>query len=149
MALKSKKPTNQCLWRVGLGNLKLDYDLSSKSPIARPVRHTTCATSAWTTPDLATIHHINNTLPDFPAAVNRKHGACAYTGFPEQELDSISAYFARRPITNPLQHSPTHRSGPSTPIRKITPTFVCGIFAGRRLFIERIRTAANDTKEKL
>jgi hypothetical protein len=24
MALKNKKPTNQCFWRVGLGNLKLD-----------------------------------------------------------------------------------------------------------------------------
>jgi hypothetical protein len=72
MAYKNKKPTNQSLWRVGLGNLKLDYDLSSKSPIARQVRHTTRATSAWATPHLATIQHINNTLPDFTRAVNRK-----------------------------------------------------------------------------
>jgi hypothetical protein len=72
MAHKNKKPTDQYFWRVGLGNLKLDYDLSSKSPIARPVRHTTCATSAWTTPHLATIQHTNNTLANFTAAVNCK-----------------------------------------------------------------------------
>src|SRR5271156_1888825 len=72
MAHKNKKPTNQCFWRVGLGNLKLIYDLSSKSPIARLVRHTTCATSAWTTPHLATIQHTNNTLPEIGLAVNPK-----------------------------------------------------------------------------
>src|SRR5580658_2455739 len=53
-----KQKTHQPVFLAGgLGNLKLDYDLSSKSPIARQVRHTTCATSAWTTPHLATIQH--------------------------------------------------------------------------------------------
>jgi hypothetical protein len=78
MAHKNKKPTNQCFWRVGLGNLKLDYDLSSKSPIARLVRHTTCATSAWTTPHLATIQHTTNTLSKFTVTVNGKDGVRAY-----------------------------------------------------------------------
>jgi hypothetical protein len=88
-AHKNKKPTNQSFWRVGLGNLKLDYDLSSESPIARQVRDTTCATSPWTTPHLATIQHSNNTLANFSAFVNRKQGARAYIGFARSECDSI------------------------------------------------------------
>jgi hypothetical protein len=89
MAHKNKKPTNQCFWRVGLGNLKLIYDLSPKSPIARLVRHTTCATSARTTPHLATIQHTNSTLPDFTAAVNRKDGTRIHIRFAAAKHDSF------------------------------------------------------------
>ena len=146
MALKNKKPTNQCLWRVGLGNLKLDQDLSPKSPIARPLRHTTCATGAWTTPRLATIQHITSTLPDFTIAVNRK-GRHPCLQKPRAICTNLHTLFnsSENAITNPLQHSPTHRSRPST----VHPTFVRGIFASRRLPAERFRTPANVTKETL
>ena len=74
VTLKNKKPTNQCFWRVGLGEPKVGLRLKSQFSYRRVVRGTTCATSAWTTPHLATIRHRNASVPDFPFPVNLKTG---------------------------------------------------------------------------
>src|SRR5271154_4372348 len=118
MAHKNKKPTNQCFWRVGLGNLKLIYDLSPKSPIARLVRHTTCATSARTTPHLATIQHTNNTLPEIELAVNpKRQRPCSHlirliaTRFMLQLIrpsPDIRSAFAQSNTPHPAQRGPSN-----------------------------------------
>jgi hypothetical protein len=67
------------------------------------VRHTTCATSAWTTPHLATIHHTNDTLPNFAFAVNRKDGTGAHNEIRPSERRFILHFIrAENAITKPL-----------------------------------------------
>jgi len=121
---KNKKPTNQCFWRVGLGNLKLDQDLSPKSPIARLVRHTTCATSAWTTPHLATIRHANDTLPDFAPAVNRK----SLRRRPQKPIGSCTRFIPHLIRSQRDNESTPAQSNTRSQPGRVSPTFARGIF---------------------
>jgi hypothetical protein len=110
------------------------------------MRHTTCATSAWTTPHLATIQHTNNTLPEFAATVNpKRRRACLHqirgNGLrfilhlirPEGDNDSASTQSNTGRLAE--HGSPNVRLWDFSPPRG-SPN-------------ERIRTAENVTKEKL